>query len=91
MNVKTKFFFTLNALRRNALIKFNELYYDWNTDGLSTDWLGWGRENDNMYPLWCLRLMFMSTIDKIFLRYIMTFIDAWRKKVIHKKCQNACM
>ena len=30
------------------LMKFNEIYYDWN-DGLSTDWLGWEREKNDIY------------------------------------------
>ena len=31
------------------LTKFNEIYYDWNTDDLSTDWLGWEREKNDIY------------------------------------------
>ena len=30
------------------LTKFNEIYYDWSTDGLSTDWLGW-EEGEKWY------------------------------------------
>ena len=25
-------------------MQINEIYYEWNTDGLSTEWLGWERE-----------------------------------------------
>jgi len=32
------------------LTKFNEIYYDWNIDSLSTDWLGWEREKNDIYP-----------------------------------------
>ena len=31
------------------LMQINKIYYDWNTDGLSTDWLGLEREKKGIY------------------------------------------
>jgi len=31
------------------LMQSYEIYYDWITDGLSTDWLGWKREKNYIF------------------------------------------
>ena len=31
------------------LIHMNEIYYDWNTDSLSTEWMGCEREKNAIY------------------------------------------